>query len=254
MESKRTSESELLARWRDAANEWVTRVWSKRLDCVRRVDGRAVLLPLALDAVKPSSYFRGVTMRAYKPTTAHVFGLPPVGVPYLLKHWTVKRPVYDDLPERVETCWARGSTPAGEDLARASEALAAAVSSERDASVLLDFAGTFPIMTDEERFVPGTKEQAEAYQRAERWVTTFCVKDSSDCARVSYDDAVNGRPDLRLPPTHKSTLRRWIQNEQAASDLGVNCKGSIVAQEPLVSALIKRHEIQKHRPPSTRKK
>jgi hypothetical protein len=68
--------------------------------------------------------------------------------------------------------------------------------------------------------------------------------------RVSYQDAIDGRSDLGLPPTAKSTLRRWIQNPQAASDLGVNSKGAIIAQEPLVSGLIKRHEIQKHRPPS----
>jgi len=258
MESKKEGASALVAQWRAAARDWVALVWGEQRNCVRHVYDRFVLLPPAVDQVQPARQIAGYTWRSSK-RPPHVFGRPPKGVPYLLPHWTVKIPVFDDLPERVATDWSLGATGAGETLATASEKLAASISPANDASVLLELAGTFSVMGDEDLRQFPTREQAEAYQRAERWVTTYCARQVVDAAhaeRVSYLDAINGRVDIGLPPTPKSTLRRWIQNPQSASDLGVNPKGSIVAQQPLVGALIKRHAMQsiKRRPPQPRKK
>ena len=74
--------------------------------------------------------------------------------------------------------------------------------------------------------------------------------------RVTYKEALAGRPDLGLPRTPKTTLRRWCQDPQAASDLGVNPKGKVSAQQPLVSGLLQLHaqKSSKRKPPQQRPK
>jgi hypothetical protein len=80
--------------------------------------------------------------------------------------------------------------------------------------------------------------------------------DGTQELRVSYHDAIKGRPDLNLPRTPKTTLVRWIQAPQSASDLGVNPEGKVNAQMPLVDALLRLHAQRKtrRRPPQMRTK
>lgn len=57
--------------------------------------------------------------------------------------------------------------------------------------------------------------------------------------RVSFSDAVNGRPEHQLPPTAKETLVRWIQNPRTAASLGVDPKGVVDAQMPFIEGLLR---------------
>ena len=63
--------------------------------------------------------------------------------------------------------------------------------------------------------------------------------------RVTFEDALRGRPDLGLSPTPKSTLQRWIRNPTTASDLGANPKGKFVSQMLYVDMLM---TLQARRP------
>lgn len=74
--------------------------------------------------------------------------------------------------------------------------------------------------------------------------------------RVTFADAVAGRPDLNLPRTPKTTLVRWIKAPQSATDLDVNPKGKVNAQTPLVDGLLRLQAQKKtrRRPPQMRAK
>ena len=74
--------------------------------------------------------------------------------------------------------------------------------------------------------------------------------------RVSYHDAIEGRPDLNLPRTARNTLVAWCRNPQTAADLGVNPKGKVAAQQPLVEGLLRLHaqKSTKRQPPQSRRR
>ena len=97
--------------------------------------------------------------------------------------------------------------------------------------------------------------QAESIASAARPPSNNGVADHPPAAlRVSYHEALRGRPDLGLPRTAKTTLRTWCQDPQAAADLGVNPKGKVAAQRPLVDGLIRMHaqKSTRRQPPQKR--
>ncbi|MBK8100640.1 MAG: hypothetical protein IPK26_26420 [Planctomycetes bacterium] len=74
--------------------------------------------------------------------------------------------------------------------------------------------------------------------------------------RISYHDVIDGRPDLGLPRTPKTTYRTWCRDPQAAADLDVNPKGRVAAQQPLLSGLMRLHSQKSanRRPPGRKQK
>jgi len=74
--------------------------------------------------------------------------------------------------------------------------------------------------------------------------------------RVTYREAVEGRDDLGLPRTPKTTLTTWCHDPKTAADLGVIPKGKVAAQQPLVDGLLRLHAQKppKRCPPQQRKK
>lgn len=74
--------------------------------------------------------------------------------------------------------------------------------------------------------------------------------------RISYHDVIDGRPDLGLPRTPKTTYRTWCRDPQAAADLDVNPRGKVAAQQPLLSGLLRMHgqKAANRRPPGRKQK
>ena len=145
-------------------------------------------------------------------------------------------------------------------LVRACDELATAVEHAKlDASSLLALARSFPDDPPSKSSFT-TMEQCRSYQEAEEVVTRFEATSTDVCLdaemRVSYRDAIDGRPDLNLPPTATTTFTRWCKDPQAASDLGVNPEGRVDAQRPLVGGLFRLHakKSTKRQPPQMRKK
>jgi hypothetical protein len=145
-------------------------------------------------------------------------------------------------------------------LVRACDELATAVEHAKlDASSLWALARSFPDDPPSKSSLP-TMEQCRCYQEAEAIVTRFEATSTDVCLdaemRVNYRDAIDGRPDLNLPRTPPTTLRRWCEDPKAASDLGVNPKGRVDAQQPLVSGLLrlKAKKSTKRQPPLRGKK
>lgn len=85
----------------------------------------------------------------------------------------------------------------------------------------------------------------EAVKQVEVLVTHAEADEHVTRQRVTFDDAVRGRPDLGLPTTPKSTLQRWIRNPATASDLGANPEGKFVNQMLYVDMLM---TLQARRP------
>jgi hypothetical protein len=100
-------------------------------------------------------------------------------------------------------------------------------------------------MTVAELLQAGREARAEAMQwasRAKRENTRGNLVPTQDDHRITFQQAIEGVPELGLTPIPHATLRAWQRDPQVASDLGVNKDGKPQLQRFRVSVLLQLNE------------